>query len=323
MIGHRRPADLLAEERPDRLAAGPARRIDDGRAGVLLEGPRQHGELVGFAAGLDDRVSEVRPVEAGDELRRVLKVELVGDVAADEVGGRGRQGDARGKPDRSPRVADPGVIRPEVVAPLADAVGLVDGEQGRLDPRHRLDEPMAPEPLGGDVDEVIPPRLDLDQPGPLLLGVERAIEQRRAEAPADEDVDLIFHQGDQGADDQGEAVEQERRKLVAEALAAAGRHDAEDVATAEDLRDHLALAGPEPLEAEPLAQGAFQVGRRFRDTHGRRALRSVRRPPDYTTEQVRTRPRAIPRSRVGSRPGLAPRRGFGEPAGLDTPPQAV
>ena len=43
-------------------------------------------------------------------------------------------------------------------------------------------------------------------------------------------------------------------QLVAEALAAAGRHDAKDVAACEDLLDHLALAGPKLLEPEPLVE---------------------------------------------------------------------
>ena len=75
-------------------------------------------------------------------------------------------------------MADPGVVGAEVVAPLADAVGLVDRQQRRLDPRHHLDEPGAAEPLGGDVDQVVLARLDLVDPGALLGRVERAVDQR-------------------------------------------------------------------------------------------------------------------------------------------------
>ena len=71
-----------------------------------------------------------------------------------------------GRADLATGLADPGVVGPEVVAPLADAVGLVDRQQRRLDPGHRLDEPGAPEPLGGDVDQVVPAGLDLERAGP-------------------------------------------------------------------------------------------------------------------------------------------------------------
>ena len=76
-------------------------------------------------------------------------------------------------------LAEPGVVGPEVVPPLADAVGLVDGQQAGLEPGHHRDEPGAAEPLGGDVDEVVPARLDLEHPRPLLGGVERAVDERR------------------------------------------------------------------------------------------------------------------------------------------------
>ena len=103
--------------------AGPA---------VLVEGAGQLLELGLVAAGLDHGVAEVGPVEAGDEQLGVAEVELVGDVAADRVGGRGRQRDAGGRAELPPGQAEPGVVGAEVVPPLADAVGLVDGQQAGL-----------------------------------------------------------------------------------------------------------------------------------------------------------------------------------------------
>ncbi len=221
----------------------------------------------------------------------VAEVELVGDVAADEVGGRGRQGDARGRADLPAGQADPGVVGPEVVAPLADAVRLVDRQQGRADPGHRLDEPGAPEPLGGDIDEVIPAGLDLREPGALLGGVERAVEQGRPQASLDQGVDLVLHQGDQRADDQGQAGQEEGRQLVAEALAAAGRHDAEHIPPAQDVLDHLALARPESLQAEPLAERLFQVDRRVGDAHrGSGPVAFFEGTPHYTKPFPSPRP---------------------------------
>ena len=270
---------LPAEELGDRLAPLAARRVDDRRPRVLVERLAERGELVGLAAGLDGGVRQVRAVEPGDEHRRVVEVELVGDVAADEVGGRRGQGDARGRAEPLAGQADPRVIGAEVVPPLADAVRLVDRQQGRLDPRHHLDEPAAAEPLRGDVDEVVPPRLDLVNPRELLGRVERAVDQRGPDSPLRQGIDLVFHQGDERADDQGQAGQKERGQLVAEALAASGRHHAEDIALPQDLFDHLALTRPEPLQAEALAERLFQFGRAVGDAHGLWSLTPVGSSP--------------------------------------------
>ena len=64
-----------------------------GRSGRGLEASAC--ELVGVATGVEDGVAQVRAVEPGDELLGVAEVELGGDVAPDDVGGRRRQGDAR------------------------------------------------------------------------------------------------------------------------------------------------------------------------------------------------------------------------------------
>ena len=135
------------------MIAGPA---------MLVERPRQLLELGLVAAGLDHRVAQVGAVEAGDEERGVAELELVGDVAADGVGGRGRQRDAGRRAELLAGLAEPGVVGPEVVPPLADAVGLVDGQQAGLEPGHHGDEPRAAEPFGGDVDQVEAAGLDLE-----------------------------------------------------------------------------------------------------------------------------------------------------------------
>ena len=52
---------------------------------------------------------------------------------------------------------------------------------------------------------------------------------------------LVVHQRDQRRDHDGEPVEAQGRHLVAERLAAAGRHQHEPVAAGEDVADHLLL----------------------------------------------------------------------------------
>ena len=81
-------------------------------------------------------------------------------------------------------------------------------------------------------------------------------------------VDLVLHEGDQRADDQRDPGQKQGGQLVAEALAAAGRHHAEDVAAVQHLLDDLALAGAELLQAELIAERPLQVDSAAGKTHG-------------------------------------------------------
>ena len=67
--------------------------------------------------------------------------------------------------------------------------------------------------------------------------------------------DLVGHQGDQRTHHQGQVRSGEAGQLVAEALAAAGRHHDQAVATIESRGDRVALAGPELGVAHVVEQG--------------------------------------------------------------------
>ncbi len=144
--------------------------------------------------------------------------------------------------------------------PLADAVGLVDRQQRGTNLRHRLHEPRGPKSLGGDIDQVVLPRLDLQESSPLFGRVERAVQQggsNPAREPGHPPGPSSSHQR---ADDQRHPGEQEGGQLVAEALAAAGRHHAKDVATLDDVRDHVALGQAETPPGRTVL-GGFVRGR--------------------------------------------------------------
>ena len=74
---------------------------------------------------------KVGAVERGDYLQGVLQAKGPGDVLADPRGRRRRQRDhGRALVEPLDERADLAVVAAEVVAPFADAVGLVDGERG-------------------------------------------------------------------------------------------------------------------------------------------------------------------------------------------------
>ena len=112
------------------------------------------------------------------------------------------------------------------------------------------------EPLGGHVEELEAAGVEggEDRLGLLALGLRG--ERAGLDAGGAQRADLVAHQRDQRRDDEGDAGAGQRRELVAERLAAAGRHDREDVAAGLDRGDDLLLAGAEVGEAEDPAEQA-------------------------------------------------------------------
>jgi hypothetical protein len=78
-----------------------------------------------------DAVADVRPVEAGDEHPAVLEAEALDDVAAGGLVGGGGERHARDVREALVEDGDLEVVGAEVVAPLGDAVGLVDREEAQ------------------------------------------------------------------------------------------------------------------------------------------------------------------------------------------------
>ncbi len=81
------------------------------------------------------------------------------------------------------------------------------------------------------------------------------IERRRRDPEAPHLLDLVAHQRDQRRDDQRQPAVDDRRKLVAERLAASGRHHREDILAGKHGGDDLGLAGTEGVVAEDGLEG--------------------------------------------------------------------
>ena len=78
-------------------------------------------------------------------------------------------------------------------------------------------------------------------------------------AKATDSVYLIFHQRDEWADHQRAAVEHERRKLIAQALAPARRHDDKGVAALENREADILLFLFEFIEPEVVLEGLVKT----------------------------------------------------------------
>src|SRR6185437_15160982 len=147
-------AELLVEAR-SKLFGGLARgSVDDrgARCGVAEELLGELGALQ--TEELEDLDGEVGAAEAGDKDCRVGKRELANDVALHGGCGGGGEGDDGAWPQGGEVLAERPVVGAEVVPPLRDAVGFIDGDERGRAPGQHLWEAGNAEALGGDEKEV-------------------------------------------------------------------------------------------------------------------------------------------------------------------------
>src|SRR6185436_17714758 len=133
---------------------------------------------------------------------------------------------------------------------------------------------------------------------PLLpFGIrQRAVHERGGDAPGAQRVHLILHQRDERRDHHRGALEEQRRKLVAEALASSGGQDGDGRPPREDGPHHRFLPLAERLVSKVLLQ-------RLRQLH--------RVPPPYPTPSRGT-------SETGSGGGHAPSTALCSPPSAST-----
>ena len=235
---------------------------DAGLALVLLHVLNQL--LFGVVLGAH-LVVEIGAVEAGFEDAGVVHVQVFLDVQLHFGRGRGREGNnghvAAQVVDDAANLA---VLGPEVVAPLRDAVGLVDGHEADGAFQQELDGVVLGQAFGGHVEQAyFAAHHVFLHPLHLRFGQGRIIHLRiHAEGP--ELVDLVFHQGDEGRNNDGRARHHQGRQLVAQAFARAGGHNHEGVVPGQHVLNNSLLRAPKLAVAEYFFKCMFQIGRQGR-----------------------------------------------------------
>ena len=118
----------------------------------------------------------------------------------------------------------------------------------------QLEEARRHQPLGRDVEQVELAGRKI--PLGLIRGlrIERGVEHRRVHAGLGERRDLVLHQRDQRRHHHRAALAHQRRNLIAQRLAAAGRHQHQRVAAGCDMLDDLGLRAAKCGVAEDGAQ---------------------------------------------------------------------
>jgi hypothetical protein len=237
----------------DRAALRHARRPERGRETVEQCHPRLLRTI--HVAG---REMEVRASEPAEHLLARLafcpEAEALLDLAPDlGRGGRGARQDAR-RLEALEQRADAQVVGTEVVAPLRDAVRLVDGDESDVAAGEHAHEDVRSKALRRAVDELVLAAQHLAFALVALLAIERRREERRLDAARLQGPHLVLHERDQRRDHERHAVEDGRRQLVRERFAAARRRDDEHAtrlrSSPQDCVDGLALPGAKRFEPE-------------------------------------------------------------------------
>ncbi len=97
-----------------------------------------------------DAIGQVGAVEVANEDLGILEAKLVDDVPLHPLGGRGRVGMDRCLGEEFFEKLELAIFRAKIMAPVADAVGLVDGEGADAGLLQKALEALQSEPFGRD-----------------------------------------------------------------------------------------------------------------------------------------------------------------------------
>jgi hypothetical protein len=241
-----------AEERRHPRGVGDRQHVDHPRSLQAWDDVREPRESLGLRRRVEHRqrqaLARERTAEGGE-----LGTELRADVLDHAIVGRGGRAQDRDAARQQLEHADePAVVGAEVVAPVADAVRLVDHEQARAR-RDGGKDPVAErrivEPLGRDEEQVdLVPVDGLADRLPVIAVL--AVDRVCAHPGSFRHLDLVAHQGEQRRhEDRGTGAvvaEQPGGDEIDSRLPPPGAlHEQDPPALRDDGVDRLALSGAE------------------------------------------------------------------------------
>ena len=222
---------------------------------------RQKGQQL--AAGLvlvAQQIADVGPIETGQKHPALLQPQALADLLAGAGVGGGGEGEAGDRCEALGQHRQLQVFRPEIMAPLRNAMGLVDGEQGQGQRLQPIEKARAQQSLGGDIEQIQLALLKDPPHGGRLRGLQRGVEGGGPHARLAQALHLVLHQGDQGRHHHPHAAAAQGRNLIAKRFATAGGHQHQGRAARHYVLDNLGLGAAEGAVAEHLLQHLGGIG---------------------------------------------------------------
>ena len=215
-----------------------------------------------LTAGVDARynaIDQVGPVESADQQFGIMQLQLLGDVVAHSLRCGGGVGVKTGFGKMLFEFRQTAILRAKIMAPMADAMGLVDGESMNLDLLGQLQEMRHEQAFRRDEEQLIAAGEELRFGVMHRVGGHAAVKRACRIAALAQAVDLIFHQRDQRRNHNVGTLGHGRGNLVAQRLAAAGGHNDQRVAVIQFSADRLLLQRPQ-LIVSPIAPQGIEDG---------------------------------------------------------------
>jgi hypothetical protein len=144
----------LGEEIRDAQRGSLKRHIDDARPGRTAAHAFEQQRVALRGRDRRRQQRQIRPVEARHDRVGLVDAEPRADVVDDGGRGRRRQRQHALGAELAGALGELQVVRPEVVAPLGDAVRLVDREERDLRGRELPEEALVVEALRRDVEQL-------------------------------------------------------------------------------------------------------------------------------------------------------------------------
>lgn len=146
------------------------------------------------------------------------------------------------------------VVGAEVMAPLGNAVGFIDGDEAWLALSQHVDKAGDAEAFGGDEEEV-EGAVEVAAAGFARgLAWKAGVDAGDVEPERGKLGGLVVHQSDERGDDQRGASASKGGQLIAERFAGTCRHDQKHIAAIDGGAANGLLVGAKRVEAEALLQ---------------------------------------------------------------------
>ena len=199
-------------------------------------------------------VAEVRPPGGADLHQRTAQVEQPQDVGPYAGGRRGTQRQHGHPRTQAADQTEAAVIGPEIVAPGADAMGLIHG-QGHETPlrgvcfQHALGR-LSLQALRGEIQQ---PEGCIPQRRHRLLTsawIQSGMETGSGNPPPLQLKNLVLHQRHERRNHHHQALPDESRQLIAKGFSTSGGQHSQRIPSAQDGFHHRALTRPETRPTE-------------------------------------------------------------------------
>ena len=146
-------------------------------------------------------------------------------------------------------------------------MGLVHGHHVHVHLRQGPHESLMAETFRSHIHQLVASFLHAGQAFLLFRETQGAVDHGRGNAFGHKGIHLVLHQGNQRADHQAYALPAQGGKLVAQGLAAPGRHHHQNVAPLHDGSHHTVLPLPQPGKPEVFLQCLHGRSDQLEPTH--------------------------------------------------------